>query len=223
MAIDDIANTQLGNIQPVFINFLGVIMWIVVVAVIIGFVSVIVYFLMRFLSYSTDIEIWEQKGEEVTFFGDDKARRLSKKGVSYISFLKNKGDLFKNHFFPTAEYIYRKKLFGSKAKFLIIGDELVPAKIALGNPSLVMNTMPAFQKIDYLQRMDKYEQDYKKSDNRAQMMTLVVGVTLITLMLFGLFVIWQSNIATAEATKALAGAISQNVAAMSSTLPVGAP
>lgn len=209
-----------ASLEGIGLSIISTLFTIVMVGAFITFAGIILYILFKFLAYSVDIELWERKGEALVYAGDDRARRVNKKGVTYISFLKNRGAMFKHRQFPGAEYVYRKKLFGSKLKFLIVGDELLPMTVKLGNPQgLVAASMPTYQKIDYLQRMDNYQKEFENKDMNMQKTALIIGVTFAGIILFGFFIIWQSNVATAEATKALAGAVQAGAAATANSIP----
>lgn len=176
-----------------------------------------VYYLMRFLSYSSDVELWERKGDKLEYFGDDKVRRIVKDGSAYMNFLKNGRDSrFKDHTYPDSKLLFRKKFFGTKFKALINNNEIIAFRLELTPETekvITAGGMPANRIYDNLQRNKAIVNRYKNNDNRAQTIALVISVTLIGVLMFGLFVIWQSNVVNAEAMQALASSINADASA----------
>lgn len=205
VTFDEVISTNLGGNGVV--NVAGNILNIIVMVFVVLIFAALVYYLMRYLSYQTNVEIYEKKGKEIVHIGDDKVRRKKRDGVSYMVFLKNKDPLFKDRSFPKSDFLYRKKFFGTKLKLLIVDDELVPFKISLDdNNNLNSDAFSTAQKIDYLQRTKGYHDKYVNKDIRAQNIQLIIQVAFIGALLFGFFVIWQSNVATAESNAALSSA-----------------
>lgn len=225
MALEDFASTNLLNnagslgldVITTVINFIVTIGGVVIILL-------VFWFIMKIFRYNIDVELWETTGDgrDLQYFGDDKAKKGTKKGVAYINFLKNKDDMFKHRPFPDSKFFYKKRVFGKKIKYIINNNELTASKQGVTNPhGLVFNEFPTLAKAEYLFRNKKFAEDYKKTDDRARQTALIIGVGLMGVILFGLFIIWQSNVATAEATKALANAIGQDVASRANTFPAG--
>lgn len=222
MAFEEIASTNLVGVGNALIPIVSGILKAVIIIAIMGVVAVILYLIGKFLSFIIDVEIWERKGTDLIYWGDDRAKKITKKGVSYLLFLKNRGEFFRDRVFPDSQFLYKKRMFGSKLKFLIDGDNFNPMIIKLSNPhGLVTDVVSASERISYMQRMDAYHDRFKgQGMSSAQKMVMVLGVTSIGVILFGLFVIWQSNVATAEATKALAGNIAAVAKGAAQSLPI---
>lgn len=204
--LDDVVNLNLGGggvldlVSGLFLVFIIVFIFLII--------GIGLFFIIRLFRYNIEIELFENKAGNLEYFGMDKAKRQSKKGVSYIKFLKSKDDRFKSMIFPPSEFVYKKKLFGSKIKFIIDGDDVYADRIKYSEGAgLTANPMPPYMREDYLNRLEDIERSYGKSDNKALLITLGLGITFGVIMIFGLIVIWQSNVATAEATRALASAI----------------
>jgi hypothetical protein len=175
-----------------------------------------------------EVEFWEKKGDEIMYAGEDKARKINKSGVSFIGFLKNRSFPYQNVKFPDAECIYKKKLFGTKLKLLIINDELIPFKMRLGNPhNVVIDSMPAYQKIDYMQKLDLWNERYNNKGNSAAIIQLLGFGLLITAIIVWGFFQWQQNVEVAKAMgdgmNAMASAANNLAVASGTTVPPASP
>lgn len=211
---------QVDLIGPQVLGGAAAVLTGIVFVIILAVLGVALFFLMRFLNYSTHIEIWENKANELVPFGETKARRVNKKGVTYISFLKYKDSRFKNNPWPESKYVYKNKLFGSKIKYIMDGDDLYPSTIELEEGKLRLHPMPFNERIDYIQKQDQVFQDHGRKSNTATVLMVAGAATFAMILFFGLFVIWQSNVDTAQATSALANAISNIAQADAQTIPV---
>ncbi len=209
------------SLGSILVNFASIVFWLLLIAMVLG----VLFVLWRFLSYKHVVEVWEKKGDEITFFGDDSVKRDDKRGVAYMSFLRGKGFTFKNVKFPDAEYIYPKKVlgivgFGTKMKLLLVNDELVPFKMRLGNPhGLVIDSMPSYQKQDFIQRYRAYEEKYKPDNSLALKIQLAsIGLLVLAIIIVSFFS-WQQNV---EASNAIAGGLDSlgGIIKEANTLPV---
>ncbi len=221
VSIDDITNMSFLSGDSL-IGVASVIVTVFFYVVIMAITAAALYWLFKLLAYSTDVEIWEVKGtNELAYYGDDKVRKVVKKGVTYMGFLKNRQEVFRAVKYPPSESLIRKKPFGTKVKLILENDDLRPTKIGYSKESkdLQIDPLPWHQRVEFIQRQERYEKDYEVKNDRAQRMALVIGIALMTILMFGLFVIWQSNVTTAEATKALAGAVTAATTAAVNTLP----
>ena len=216
------AEPLLGGTANLFLGIIQSVITIGVIAVVAGLVVAGVVMVYRLFSYNTSCEFWQIKGNQAVYMGDDSGKKVTKKGVAYIKFLKRKGNPYDDNTYPPNEAVYKKGLFGSKIKFLLVNEELVPSVVTTSKTSkeLSLAGLTNTQKISYIQKMDRLNDTYKKQGDGLQKTALVLSFAGIGLVAFGLFIIWQSNEATAQATQALANAISAATAAP--TLPEGA-
>ncbi len=221
----DLANADLASgfgdtAINILAGFLNIFLWVVILGVMVG----VMYFLMRILSYSIDVEIWERKAEKLYYFGDAKARKRTKQGGSYLGFLFRRDWSFKDVEYPSSDFFYPKKLFGKKLKYLLEGEVMRPIKMSLSaNPGVVVD-VPTFQRVDYLSKLDAINVDYASKVDNYQKITLAIQIGFIGVLLFGLFIIWQSNINAQEMLMQLGSQIESGIRVMAessaNTLPV---
>ena len=159
-------------------------------------VFVAALFLSRIFTYNVSVEFWERRGEQVYPFGDDKAKRKHENGITFIKFLKNNDDRFKGILFPNSKFLYKKKAFGKKVKFLIDGDEIRPFRMHVeeNDYGVGLDVMPTEERIGFIQKMEQAINEYSSKSNKLVFAGVAVSFALIMLGFFWLFVIWQSNI-----------------------------
>lgn len=206
--VGDVINTNLVGSDTI-IGIAGGFFTAIMFGVMIGIIGVGVWFLMRYFNYNIEVELWEVKGEKLEYFGNDKARRKYEQGAAYLVFLSNRDERFKSVKFPASEYLYKKKLFGTKLKYIVKGDDIFPTRLTV-NPeemeALVAESMPSYQRVDYIQKLEKIDKDYHQGNKHKTLLTIAAVGGGAMIILVGLFVIWQSNVSTAEANRALAAA-----------------
>lgn len=226
--VEEIVNTNLDP-SGIATAIGGWLLYIIVVSVLLLSAGFVLAKLRNLLRYRIDVEFYERKGKTCSYHSDDNARMVIKDGVSEILFLKNKGLIFKDHSFPSSEVIIKKRgLQRSKLKMLIDGDELTPMypDFTLSEEGArILDSIPSYHKEDFLHRAAKYHKKYKNSDDNTRKLIIAGYAGGAILMLFGLFVVWQSNVAASEAigsgVSALTGAVQQLAAQSANTLPAG--
>lgn len=221
MVFEQLAGVNLVN-GNIFFGILTTIFNLSMVVLLMAFFGAILWWLFKVLSYNIEIEIWEKTGENaLSYWGDDRGSKNVVKGVAYLSFLKNKTEPFRRVSFPDSNFIIKKRIFGTKIKMILNGVDLFPASkfIVSDGAKIEATSLPNYVKRDHLQRLELLHEDFNKKPDKIQMATLVIGFGLVTVVLFGFFVIWQSNVETAEATRALASSLVSIGSSASNALP----
>lgn len=221
-------SVPVADVGGLLVTLVSIAFWVLLL-VGLGVVFFIAY---RFFRYRHTVEIFEKKGDELHFYGDDKADRVNKRGVSTVKFLYNKDFAFQQVKWPDNEYLYPKKFagmitFGTKMKYLLINDELVPFRMKLGNPhAVVAESMPAFQKRDFIQRFKAIDEKYQADHTLAAKLAVAgIGIICVTIII-ALFFFWQQNVSYAEQIGGLGERIAdaaEKVAALQSNTVPSAP
>lgn len=190
------ASVPLFSPGAIAVNALGILFWVVIIIMFVALFIVI----WRVLKYNYVVEVWEKKGEEVTLLGDLKGKKTNKRGISYLEFMGKTGFTFSVIKFPDNKFHYPKKLlglmtYGTKLKMLMVNDELIPFQMRLGNPhGLMMDAMPANQKMDFIQRFKSFDEKYQADPNRMAMIQLAgIGILVLGMIIMGFFY-WQQNV-----------------------------
>lgn len=202
MAADDLLTAGVGNINfsSIFVNVLGLVVTIGFVG---GFIFFLIWLYFNVFNFKNEVELFSVKGKDLVYFGDDRAKKVTKDGVDFIQFRKNRGAEFINKPFPASDFLIRKRLFGTKIKAYLKDGELVFFNILFHeNPGVVTQAMSVNQKLDYTQRMGAYKERYgNKQKNEALYQLIGIGAVVMMFVIGGFF-LWQMFVAQTEMVNA---------------------